>query len=71
MEITTQQRTLGNIGRYMMDCAVTEKDDALSNTLARLGNMLTTYGAPFGAKQKDFTAEDMQLIATYMKQMGA
>ena len=69
MEITAQQRTLGNIGRYMMDRAVTEKDDALSNTLARLGSMLTTYGAAFGARQKDFTDSDMALIADYMKQM--
>ena len=66
-ETTAQQRKLGDIGRKMMDLAVTEKDDARSNRLSIVGNMLTEYGAPFGSSKSDFSQEDLQLIQEVIK----
>ena len=40
---------LSRMGRILMDKAVTTKDDALSNVMARVGDELTMYGAPGGA----------------------
>ena len=44
-----QGAELSRMGRILMDKAVTTKDDALSNVLARVGDELTRYGAPGGA----------------------
>ena len=41
---------LSRMGRILMDKAVTTKDDALSNVMARVGDELTMYGAPGGAR---------------------
>ena len=66
-EITPAERRLAEIGRGMMDAAVTEKDDAKSNHLAECGHKLCAYGAPYGTTQKDFTAEDHALIREYLE----
>ena len=66
-ETTESQRKLGDIGRHTMDLAVTEKDDARSCRLSVVGNMLTEYGVPFGSRQADFSAEDLELISQIMK----
>lgn len=65
-ELTKAQRQLGDLGRKMMDMAVTERDDAKSNHLARVGYMLTSYGAPFGTRLRDFSDADMALIQEAM-----
>ena len=44
-----QGAELSRMGRILMDKAVTTKDDALSNVMARVGDELTRYGAPGGA----------------------
>lgn len=56
-EITPVQRKLADFGRRMMEAAPSIKDDVKSNMFARVGNMLTTYGAPWGAREQDFTPE--------------
>lgn len=66
-EIKEHERTLGNIGRAIMDLAVTEKDDAMSNRMSSVGNMLTTVGAPFGTRLKDITPEDSAFIIAVAK----
>jgi hypothetical protein len=43
-------RKLAAIGRVLMDRAVTQKDDALSNLMSKVGNELTSYDTPFGAR---------------------
>jgi hypothetical protein len=48
--LSPEQRKLANLGRVLMDTATTTKDDALSNTMAKVGNELTNYGALFGPK---------------------
>jgi len=48
--ISPEQRKLANLGRVLMDAATTTQDDALSNTMAKVGNELTNYGALFGPK---------------------
>lgn len=47
---TPQQKQLAELGRTLMDMAVTEKDDALSNKMSRLGDEMTRFGTAFGAK---------------------
>jgi hypothetical protein len=49
-EMTTQQRQLSEIGRTLMDMAITNKDDEESNNMSKLGDTLTQYGAAFGPK---------------------
>ena len=48
-----QGAELSRMGRILMDKAVTTKDDALSNVLARVGDELTRYGAPGGASSME------------------
>jgi hypothetical protein len=43
-------RKLAQYGRILMDQAVTQKDDALSNVMAKVGDSLTRYGTAFGPK---------------------
>ena len=47
-EMSPQQRMLGNIGRILMAQAEQVKDDALANTMAKVGNEMTNMGALFG-----------------------
>jgi len=69
METTNAQAQLASIGRYMMDCAVTEKCCEKSNELSRLGNMLTRFNAIWGTREKDFAQKDLELINEYMVKM--
>ena len=77
-EATKEQKQLADIGRAMMDYSenygkefglgqLKEEGLRVLNNLSHVGNLLTHYGAPFGTTQKDFTAEDMQLISKFMK----
>jgi hypothetical protein len=52
-DLTPQQRKLANLGRVLMDLAVSTKDDNLSNVMAKVGNELTNFGATFGPKNVD------------------
>jgi hypothetical protein len=66
-EITPAQRKLGNMGRKIMDLAAVEKDDAMSNQMSVIGNMLTTVGAPFGTRLNQLTSTQRQFIAMLIK----
>ena len=74
-ETTTGQKQLADIGRKMMDMSeyanckgMKEEGFKLLNDLSHVGSMLTKVGNTFGPKiDKDFTAEDMDLITRFMK----
>tara|TARA_B100000780_G_scaffold249755_1_gene195608 strand:+ start:17 stop:274 length:258 start_codon:yes stop_codon:yes gene_type:complete len=73
-ETTTGQRELAVLGRQMMDMSeyanckgLKEHDFKLLNDLSHVGNMLTKVGVTWGTKESDFTAEDKDLIARFMK----
>ena len=77
-ETTTAQKQLATIGREMQDYSENFgkehglkqlKDPGLKilNELSQVGGMLIRYGVVFGTTLKDFTEEDMQLVAEFMK----
>ena len=73
-ETTTGQKTLADIGRQMMDMSeyanckgMKEEGFKQLNDLSHVGNMLTKVGIVFGVKESDFTAEDKDLIARFVK----
>ena len=77
-ETTTSQKQLATIGREMQDYSENFgkehglkqlKDPGLKilNELSQVGGMLIRYGVTFGTTIKDFTDEDMQLVAAFMK----
>lgn len=43
-------RKLASLGRTLMDMAAKEKDDEMSNNMAKLGDALTRYGTTFGPR---------------------
>lgn len=61
---------VAEIGRSMMDMAVTQKDDEVSNNLSTLGDALTRFGTNLGPKSiKDLvkqTGLDQGTIQKYM-----
>ena len=65
-EITTDQLKLVNIGREMMNASYSASTDELFNKLCRIGNDLTTIGAPFGKRVKDFTEEEKQFVNDFL-----
>ena len=77
-EATQEQKQLAQIGREMMDFSeqygvlhglkrVTDNGLDTLNKLSHVGSMLTRYGATFGTTVKDFSQEDMELIAKFMR----
>tara|TARA_B100000780_G_scaffold249513_1_gene195250 strand:+ start:17 stop:274 length:258 start_codon:yes stop_codon:yes gene_type:complete len=73
-ETTTGQKTLATVGRAMMDMSeyanckgMKEEGFKQLNDLSHVGNMLTKVGITFGTKESDFTAEDKDLIARFLK----
>jgi len=73
-ETTTGQKQLADIGRQMMDMSeyanckgMKEEGFKQLNDLSHVGNMLTKVGIVFGVKESDFTAEDKDLIARFVK----
>ena len=74
-EVDAKYKELAVVGRQMMDMSeyanckgMKDEDFRLLNNLSHVGNLLTKLGNSFGPKlEKDFTAEDMQLIARFMK----
>jgi len=49
-ETPSNEKKLADLGRKMMDMGKTEKNDAIANAYARLGDALTRYGTTFGAR---------------------
>ena len=77
-ETSTEHKQLTTIGREMQDYSENFgkehglkqlKDPGLKilNELSQVGGMLIRYGVTFGTTLKDFTDEDMQLVAAFMK----
>ena len=74
-EVDAQYKQLAAVGRRMMDMSeyanckgMKDEDFKLLNDMSHVGNLLTKLGNAFGPKlDKDFTAEDMDLIARFMK----
>jgi len=73
-EATENQKQLAVIGRKMMDMSeyanckgMKEEDFKLLNDMSHVGNMMTKVGNAFGPTMKDFTQEDLDLIARFMK----
>ena len=74
-EVDAKYRELAAVGRAMSDMSeyanckgMKDAEFKLLNDMSHVGNMLTKLGSPFGPKlDKDFTAEDMDLIARFMK----
>ena len=65
-QITNVERYLADVGRAMMDSAITEKDDSRSNELARVGDALTRLNTIYGPKADDFTPRDWMLVEGYI-----
>ena len=70
----TQFKDLAVIGRQMMDMSeyanckgMKEADFKLLNDMSHVGNLLTKLGMAFGPTIKDFTQDDLDLIARFMK----
>jgi len=74
-EATAGQKQMAVIGRAMCDMSeyanckgMKEAEFKLLNDLSHVGSMLTKVGNTFGPKlDKDFTAEDMDLITRFIK----
>ena len=77
MEMTPQQRKLAKLGSILMDRAPLEKDDALSNIMAAVGNELTAFGTNFGPKNLNdlvnktgATAEVIKKLLEYAEKLA-
>ena len=73
-EATEAQKQLAAIGREMCDMSeyanckgMKDEDFRLLNDMSHVGNMLTRLGTSFGVTVKDFTEQDLELIARFMK----
>ena len=73
-EVSEDHKHLAVIGRAMMDMSeyanckgMKEEGFKELNDLSHVGNMLTKVGIVFGVKESDFTAEDKDLIARFVK----
>lgn len=73
-EATAGEKQLAAIGRAMMDMSenanckgMKDPEFKLLNDLSHVGGMLTRVGTAFGTSLKDFTQEDLDLIARFVK----
>jgi hypothetical protein len=74
-EVGQEYKDLAVVGRRMMDMSeyanckgMKEADFKLLNDMSHVGHMLTHLGNTYGPRlDKDFTDEDMDLIARFIK----
>ena len=74
-EVDAKYKQLAAVGRRMCDMSeyanckgMKDEDFKLLNDMSHIGSLLTKLGNAFGPKlEKDFTAEDMNLIARFVK----
>jgi|TARA_B110000259_G_C13666348_1_gene262421 hypothetical protein len=77
-ETPQAQKQLATIGRKMQDYSedfgkvhglghLKEGGLRILNELSHVGGLLIRYGVTFGTQLKDFSDEDFQLIAEFMK----
>jgi|TARA_R110000803_G_scaffold150160_1_gene215558 hypothetical protein len=70
-ETDNAARKLAAIGRVLMDRAVTTKDDALSNTMAKFGDALTHYGTTWGPRNPQELMKKTGVSAEVLKKLLA
>tara|TARA_B100000925_G_scaffold195279_1_gene147850 strand:- start:1143 stop:1706 length:564 start_codon:yes stop_codon:yes gene_type:complete len=75
-DMTPQQRMMANIGRVLMSQAEQVKDDALANTMAKVGDEMTNMGALFAPnslkdieKKTDVPVAVIQKLIQYGKKV--
>ena len=68
-ETSEDNKLLADIGRTLMDLAVTTKDDQLSAAYSKLGSALTGYGDTFRASDMEGLMRTTQLPATVIEKM--
>jgi hypothetical protein len=77
-ETPQAQKQLAKVGRQMQDYSedfgkihglkqLKEGGLRILNELSQVGGMLIRYGVTFGTVHKDFTDEDLLLVAKFMK----
>lgn len=70
-EITPAQRQIAELGRVLMDKAVTTKDDELSNTMAKVGSSMTEFGSAWGPRNLDELLKATGVDAAMLKKLLA
>ena len=68
-ELTPQQVKLASLGRILMHQAVTEKDMELSNTMAKVGNELSSFGELFAARNMAELVKKTGVSSTVIKKL--
>lgn len=68
-ELTPQQVKLASLGRILMHQAVTEKDMELSNTMSKVGNELSRFGALFAARSLAELVQKTGVSSTVIKKL--
>ena len=68
-ELTPQQAKLASLGRILMNQAVTEKDMELSNTMSKVGNELSRFGALFAARSLAELVQKTGVSSTVIKKL--
>ena len=68
-ELTPQQVKLASLGRILMNQAVTEKDMELSNTMSKVGNELSRFGALFAARSLAELVQKTGVSSTVIKKL--
>ena len=73
-EVSEDYKYLARVGRAMMDMSeyanckgMKDEGFKLLNDMSHVGSLLTKLGNAFGPTLDDFTAEDMELIARFVK----
>ena len=67
-EISEAVRRLTDVGRSMMDAAVTQQDDEVFNKMCRIGDDLTRVGSLFGTSWNSFNDDDKQFILNFIEE---
>lgn len=70
-ESSPLEKKLANYGRILMDQAVTQKDDALSNLMSKVGDQLTNYGTTYGASSLEDLVKKTGATPNVIKKMLA
>jgi hypothetical protein len=70
-ELTPAQRQIAELGRVLMDKAVTTKDDELSNTMAKVGSSMTEFGTTWGPRNLDELLKATGVDAAMLKKLLA
>jgi hypothetical protein len=68
---SSADKKLAMYGRILMDQAVTTKDDALSNMMAKVGDALTRYNTTFGARSLEELCKKTDTTPNIIKKLLA